>query len=269
MYQFKESVILRLVKSFYDKNDISHRLPHLKCVVTDTKKFCKYLQLDKDTTYLTLVAAYYHDIFANNIEEHHTLGFDYIIKGKDVVLQSLNMSDRVLVAHAIKEHGVDYTGGMYSKVSKILRAADRGAPDYCGYLNRECAELSGREYNDLNEIPDKVLLSAVIRVGCKKNIDSFKSLPIYYREVYKSETVKYINILTEVTKVIERILILIVDGTYNVNGITADEINRLANKHYDVGYEGEIVYDTIIHSSMDCIKEIINKLNYNIDGVKK
>lgn len=122
---------------YYELNDSeSHGYKHLDDVYELAMKIKNKLSLDIPDN-LILITAYTHDMFSSiNRDLHHVLGYKYILDTNVYFLNDLSISDRYLIAHAVKEHRASYKGVYTSVLSELISAADRGIPDIINTVYR-------------------------------------------------------------------------------------------------------------------------------------
>jgi len=143
-----ESRLKEEVSSYYENNDLGHKLSHVNNVLTLAFNIKDILKLNHVSLRddLIIMACYYHDMYSSSDRENHAKeASEYVMvysRDIDSVCNELSEEDRLYVAHAVLEHRASYKGKYSSPLSELLSAADRGLPNAVDILERvlKCTE---------------------------------------------------------------------------------------------------------------------------------
>lgn len=172
---------------FYKDIDYSHGMGHITDVVNNVKTICDRIYEHRHLK-TAMIAAAYHDIYANDRDSHHVDAYMYIINNAEDFMKRymLNRQDLYSVAHAVLEHRGSWTGGYYSMVSEIVAAADRGIP-----TKENTVPSVGRAYayarDALGKSIDEAIEHTIHAYKSKLGRDTLGTVPGWYHDVFAEE----------------------------------------------------------------------------------
>jgi len=154
---FKQMVIEHF-KPFYEKVDVAHGLDHVIEVMNTALAINHKLRLGI-SKHDIIVASIAHDIFSyTDRNEHHKKAQEYILSDVSTIYDYV--SDRESIAYAVGQHRASYKGEYNNKLSELISAADRGAPNIEKIIKRiyQCAIDPNLVFSiDVKGIPELVL----------------------------------------------------------------------------------------------------------------
>jgi hypothetical protein len=111
----------------YRCNDLAHQIGHFNAVEVCGNEINNRLKLGYDPKMIMLVA-YLHDMFAWSRVNHHILSWQFVLGSDMDLLNSLDETQREMVALACKEHRASFKGDFSCMFSELMNAADRELP---------------------------------------------------------------------------------------------------------------------------------------------
>ncbi len=172
----------RIKKEFsvlWEANDPAHRQEHFSAV----EQWANYINGFTGAGYnpkLWLYAAWFHDLFAWDREEHHNLSGYWFQTSRHPILQGLCAEERWLLATACREHRASFKGEYSTLFSQIFACADRGAPgNVKAMLDRAIDYRLHRGYNQ-----NQAIEGAIQHLKEKFGSSGYARYPDLYLQVF-------------------------------------------------------------------------------------
>lgn len=125
----KNARYIIMISRIYLFSDIYHMIDHADNVCDLALDINNKLRLDIPEK-LIIAAAYLHDIFSNIRETHHLLSAQWVLDNRsNKILKDFTAKEIEMISFACKEHRASWKGSMYSSLSELISAADRGEPN--------------------------------------------------------------------------------------------------------------------------------------------
>ena len=120
-----------LVKDHYLLNDPAHDIKHARIVVRNVLHICSIINVTLPQIKLSIISAYFHDMYANKRVDHHTRAYRWVALNSFNLCNILDLSEKeiAIVATACLTHRASYKGEYSNIVSEIVSAADKGPVD--------------------------------------------------------------------------------------------------------------------------------------------
>lgn len=161
----------------YKRNDPAHRLDHIRGVCHEALRINAALKLGLPEL-LIVAAAYSHDIMAYDRENHHHLGYEWVMTVDDRYFNAIKSADRQMIADAVLTHRASSKTTEYPSVlAELIATADRGAPDFKMILSRAIAYR--------HDLPYQLAYpSAIAHIKEKFGSAGYCKYPAMYHRVY-------------------------------------------------------------------------------------
>ena len=182
--------IMNRVNKFYKNNDEAHQIDHALDVLEEVLYINKKIE-HTDNIGVLIVAAMYHDIFANKKDraKHHVLASEYVLTDS-YISTVLSTKDILKVSVMIGEHRASFKGERSNMLSEMLSVADLGRPDLKSMLLRSINYHKGN---------DNVYEEVIKHHKEKFGYGGYVNYPKLYKEIYGDQ-------LTELKDDIEKLV---------------------------------------------------------------
>ena len=150
---------------FYVKNDDGHKINHADDVYLEMLRLNKSLELNLNED-MIFMAAYIHDIHVHTgRKEHNALASAYVMTSSDAFLDNFNTDQLLLIAQAVNEHRASGKDHYSNNYSRLIRLADKGAPNLNKILMRGYTSNKHKHDGITREMATEVLHHLVKKFG--------------------------------------------------------------------------------------------------------